>query len=99
MNFIVERLTGMHTLTDQVIAMDLLIAAKSGVRNYAMAVTEAVTPEIKAILTKQLEEALDQHEQISAYMMERGLYHPWNVSEQIQLDLQNMNTALSAPSL
>ncbi|CAG7651074.1 spore coat protein [Paenibacillus allorhizosphaerae] len=99
MNTILERLTGMHTLTDQVIAMDCLIAAKSGVRNYAMAVTEAVTPEIKTILTKQLEEAIDMHEKITMYMMERGLYHPWNVNEQLQLDLQNINTALNAPVL
>lgn len=99
MNIILEHITGMHTLTDQVIAMDFLIAAKSGVRNYAMAVTEAVTPEIKATLMKQLEEAVDMHERISAYMLERGLYHPWNVNEQIRLDLQNIDTALTAPTL
>ena len=99
MNFLLERLTGMHTLTDQVVAMDLLIAAKSGVRNYAMAVTEAVSPDIKETLTRHLEDSIDFHEQISTYMMQRGWYHPWNVQEQIQLDLQNINTALKAPSL
>ncbi|KIN43362.1 hypothetical protein B4071_2613 [Bacillus subtilis] len=40
MNPIIEYLTGMNVLTDQIIAMDLLIAAKNGVRNYAMAATE-----------------------------------------------------------
>ena len=44
MNPILEHMTGLHTLTDDVIAMDLLINAKSGVRNYAMAVTECATP-------------------------------------------------------
>ncbi|MGN7471916.1 spore coat protein [Brevibacillus sp. SAFN-007a] len=85
--------------TDSVIAMDFLIAAKSGVRNYAMAVTEAYTPEIKAMLIKQLEEAIDMHERISMYLMERGWYHPWNVKEQYQFDLQNIQTALNAPTL
>jgi similar to spore coat protein len=99
MNTILEHLTGLHTMTDQVIAMDFLITAKSGVRNYAMAVTEAGTPEIKATLTKQLEEAIDMHERISMYMMERGWYHPWNVKEQFQFDLQNIQTALNAPTL
>jgi similar to spore coat protein len=99
MNTLLEHLTGLHTMTDQVIAMDFLIAAKSGVRNYAMAVTEAVTPEIKATLTKQLEEAIDMHERISMYMMENGWYHPWNVKEQFQFDLQNIQTALDAPML
>lgn len=99
MNTIVEHLTGLHTMTDQIIAMDFLIAAKSGVRNYAMAVTEAGTPEIKETLMKQLEEAIDMHERISAYMMERGWYQPWDVKEQIQLDLKNIQTAFNAPLL
>ena len=62
MNFIAENLTGMKALTDQVVATDLLIAAKSGIRNYAMAITETGTPEIKEVMTKHLEEALDLHE-------------------------------------
>ncbi len=99
MNTILEHLTGMHTITDQVIAMDFLIAAKSGVRNYAMAATEAGTPEIKAILTKHLDEAIDMHEGIVTYMIGRDWYHPWNVEEQCRFDLQNIQTALDAPDL
>ncbi|WP_400163540.1 spore coat protein [Brevibacillus sp. TJ4] len=97
MNPILQTLTGMGGMTDQVIAMDLLISAKSGVRNYAMALTEAGTPEVKATLAKQLEEAIDLHEKISMYMIERGWYHPWNVHEQRMLDQQNIQTALNLP--
>ncbi|BAH41776.1 spore coat protein [Brevibacillus brevis] len=97
MTGILQSLAGMGGLTDQVIAMDLLISAKSGVRNYAMALTETGTPEIKATLTKQLEEAIDLHEKISLYMIERGWYHPWNIAEQIELDQQNIQTALHLP--
>ncbi|WP_025675727.1 MULTISPECIES: spore coat protein [Paenibacillus] len=99
MNILLEYLTGLNMLTDQMIAADFLNTAKSGVRNYAMAVTEAGTPEIKAMLIKQLDEAIDMHEQISTYMIERGWYHPWNVNEQLSMDLQNINTALQAPVL
>lgn len=94
---ILQGMIGMGGMTDQVVAMDLLISAKSGVRNYAMALTETGTPEIKATLTKQLEEAIDLHEKISTYMIEQGWYHPWNVVEQIQLDQQNIQTALDLP--
>ncbi|PEI56207.1 spore coat protein [Priestia aryabhattai] len=80
MNPIIENLTGMNALSDQVVAMDLLIAAKSGVRNYAMAVTEAGTPEIKEMLTHHLVEALDMHEQISVYMVEKGMPFFFNTS-------------------
>lgn len=98
MNPILERMSGLHTLTDDVIAMDLLINAKSGVRNYAMAVTECATPEIKQILMKQLDEAIVSHEKISNYMVQQGLYHPYHISEQIQLDLKNIQTAMNIPS-
>ncbi|WP_151736451.1 spore coat protein ['Paenibacillus yunnanensis' Narsing Rao et al. 2020] len=98
MNPILEHLTGLHMLTDDVIAMDLLMNAKSSVRNYAMAVTECATPEIKDILMKQLGEAIHSHEKITDYMMRRGLYHPYHIPEQIQLDLKNIQTAANIPS-
>ena len=99
MNPIIENLTGMNALSDQVVAMDLLIAAKSGVRNFAMAVTESGTPEIKEMLTRHLMEAIDMHEQVSLYMEEKGWYHAWDTNEQINLDLNNIDTALNLPSL
>lgn len=99
MNQIIEYFTGMNVLTDQVVAMDLLTAAKSGVRNYAMAVTESGTSEIKETLIRHLEEALDLHERISSYLIEKGWYTAWNPNEQIQLDLQNIDTALHLPTL
>ncbi|MEV5026582.1 spore coat protein [Paenibacillus sp. LPE1-1-1.1] len=99
MNTILEHLTGMNTMSDQIIASDYLISIKSGVRNYAMAVTEAGTPEIKAVLTVQLDEMINMHEQIMSYMIDRGWYHPWHMNEQIQLDLQNIQTALNATTL
>lgn len=97
MNTIIERLTGMDKLTDQVIATDFLIAAKTGVRSYAMAVTEAATPELKTMLTKQLDEAIDTYEQIATFMTDRGWYKPWNIAEQIGMDLQHIETALQLP--
>lgn len=99
MNLIIENLTGMNALSDQVVAMDLLIAAKSGVRNYAMAVTESGTPEIKEMLTRHLMEALDMHEHISSYMGGKGWYNAWDTNEQINIDLNNINTALNLPTL
>lgn len=85
----------MNTLTDQVIASDLLIAAKTGVRNYAFAVTETATPEVRSVLRSQLREAIDMHEEITNYMMDRGWYHPFDANEQIKLDLQKGQTALN----
>ncbi len=74
MNRIIENLTGMNMLTDQVIAADFLISAKSGIKMYSLALTETATPEIKTVLRKHLEEAVETHEQITAYMMQRGFF-------------------------
>lgn len=99
MNSIIEYLTGMNALTDQIVATDLLISAKSGIRNYAMAITETGNPEIKEIISRHLDEALDMHEIISSYMIEKGWYHAWDTNEQINLNLQNINTAIELPIL
>ncbi|GGA28994.1 spore coat protein [Paenibacillus physcomitrellae] len=93
MNPLLERLMGMQNLTDQIIATDFLNNAKSGVRNYAMALTECTSPDVKAVLTKQLEEAIQTHEQIVHFLVDKGYYRPFNVEEQRQLDLQNIKTA------
>ncbi|MBP1155606.1 MULTISPECIES: spore coat protein [unclassified Paenibacillus] len=98
MNTILEHMTGLNTLTDQVVATDFLLAAKTGIKMYSLALTETTTPEIKTVLRKHLEEAIATHEQITNYMVQRGYYHPYNVNEQIQLDINNIQTALNVPS-
>lgn len=99
MNKLIEYFTGLDKMTDQVIAMDTLISAKSAVRNYAMAITEVGSPEIKATLARQLEDAIDSHERIAAYLIERGWYRPWDVKEQLELDVRNIGIALKVPTL
>jgi similar to spore coat protein len=98
MNRIVENLTGLNTMTDQVIAMDLLMAAKTGIKMYAVAATESATDEVKSTLIRHLNESIDAHEKLTAYVMQRGFYHPYNMQEQIQLDRTNAQTALNIPS-
>jgi similar to spore coat protein len=98
MNSIIENLTGLNTLSDQIIAMDLLMASKSGIKMYAVAATESATPELKTVFQTHLLEAVDTHEKITAYMMQRGFYHPYNIEEQIRLDQSNAQTALNIPS-
>jgi similar to spore coat protein len=95
MNGVIENLTGMSNMTDQVIAADLLISAKTGVTRLAVALTESTTPEIKQALHNQLDQAVTFHEQVSRYMVSRGFYHPYQVKEQLAVDLQNAQTALT----
>ncbi|MBY0148821.1 spore coat protein [Neobacillus niacini] len=94
MNQLIQNLMGMGGMTDQVIATDFLISAKAGVRNYAVAITETGTPELKAALREQLNTAIATHEKITNYMISRGFYHPHELSEQLQVDLTVSETAL-----
>jgi similar to spore coat protein len=94
MNQLIQNLMGMGGMTDQVIATDFLISAKAGVRNYAVAITETRTPELKAALREQLNTAIATHEKITNYMISRGFYHPHDLSEQLRIDLTVSDTAL-----
>ena len=94
MNGLIEMLTGMDKLSDQVIATDFLIAAKSGVQNYSIALTETTSPELRTALKKQLNDAINTHETISDYMMKKGYYHAYNLQEQYKVDMKMAETAL-----
>ncbi|WP_223591684.1 spore coat protein [Neobacillus bataviensis] len=94
MNQLLQNMMGMGGMTDQVIATDFLISAKAGVRNYAAAITECTTPELKAALREQMNAAIVSHERITNYMIARGFYHPHDLSEQLGVDLTVSGTAL-----
>jgi len=95
-NTLLENVTGMNVMTDQVIALDLLIAAKTGIKDCAVAITETATPEVRAVLRKQLEDGISFHEQLSKYMIEKGWYKAYDAKEHVQMVIENANTALNA---
>lgn len=92
---ILQNLAGMKDMTEQVIATDFLIAAKSGVRNYAAAISEVATPEVREVLRKHLEAAIRTHENITRYMINRGYYHVHDPQEQLLIDMKAAETVMS----
>lgn len=90
-----QDLAGMGDMTEQVIATDFLISAKAGVRNYAMAISETATPEVREVLRRHLDVAIDTHERITNYMMKKGYYHVTNPQEQLMVDTQAADTVLN----
>ncbi|BCJ87255.1 spore coat protein [Effusibacillus dendaii] len=90
---------GMPELADSTIALDFLMAAKNGVRNCAIALTEIATPEVRATVRNHMEEALAMHEKISDLMISKGWFHPYNLSEQFQLDMKSADTTLKIAEL
>jgi len=95
MNQFVQNMVGMGGMTDQVIATDFLIAAKTDVRNIALALTEASNPRVREALQQYLNDAIDTHERITNYMMARGYYNPRDITEQLNVDFKAAQTALN----
>jgi similar to spore coat protein len=93
MTNILQNMAGMGGMTEQVIATDFLISAKSGIRNIAFAITEVATPELRAALREQLRAAVETHEGITNYMISKGYYHPFNIGEKVLVDLDTAKTA------
>ncbi len=95
---ILQSLAGMSNMTEQVIATDFLIAAKASVRNYAAALSEVTTPQVRAVLHRQLNVAIKTHEGITDYMIKKGFYRVYNPHKQINIDMKAANTVLDLHS-
>lgn len=95
MEGLMESLAGIKEMSDQVIATDFLISAKSGVQNYAVAITETTSPEVRMILRGQLKDAIATHEKIFNYMMKKGYYNAYDMREQYKVDMKTTDTTLS----
>jgi similar to spore coat protein len=85
---------GMPNLADTAIALDFLLSVKNGIRNYGFAITETANPELKRVLLKQMEAAIDLHTDISDLMIRNGWLHPHNFTEQYPIDLKGAETAV-----
>lgn len=93
-NLEIKSAEGMPKLVDATIALDFLLAAKNGVRNCAIALSEAATSEVRMALRSQLENALNMHEEISKLMISKGWLDPHNLNEQFQMDIESAKTAI-----
>lgn len=90
---------GMPKLVDSNMALTFLLNAKNGVRNCAIALTEASTPEVRSILRGQLDTAINMHEEISTLMINKGWFHPIDLDKQFQMDMESSQTVVQIASL
>ncbi|MEK3732952.1 MULTISPECIES: spore coat protein [Paenibacillus] len=76
----------MPEMADMTLAVDFLMRAKEGVRNTAIALTETVSPEARSLLRRQLSQGIALHQEITDLMMRKKWFHPYELTEQYQLD-------------
>lgn len=76
-------------------AGDLLGMAKTLVRNYAIAITETATPELRQVFAKHLSHAINLHAKTFNFMYARSFYPAYNFERLLENDVQLANRALS----
>lgn len=95
MNTLIQKLTGMAPMTEQVIATDLLMASKTAIKNYSLAITETATSEVRMTLVQHLDDVIELHRRVSMFMIDKGYYFPYDTEKQLQVDLSIADKALS----
>ncbi|ANY72451.1 spore coat protein [Paenibacillus ihbetae] len=83
---------GMPDMANSFLALDFLLSVKTGVRNYAFALSETATPEVRSVLRAQLDRAISLHEELSQLMIDKGWLHPVDTGKQYQLDVKSAET-------
>ncbi|OWP59617.1 spore coat protein [Bacillus velezensis] len=86
-------------LADMTFAMDFLLRAKEGVRNTAVALTETASPDVRALLRKQLMQGIAMHQEITDLMVSKKWFHPHDLSEQYKLDQLSAKNILMVGSM
>jgi len=73
----------------------LLGFAKTAVRNYAIAVTEAATPRLRDLFQKHLNNAIALHGKVFYFMLERGMYPAYQLDKLLANDVKNAQMAVT----
>lgn len=86
---------GMPKMADASFALDFLLSVKTGIRYYAIALTETASPNLRAVLFKQMDEAIDLYEELTQLCLDKGWLYPHDLGKQIELDIKSADMALS----
>lgn len=72
----------------------LLGMSKACIKNYAAAITETATPQLRDTFTKQLNHAIKLHAKIFNFMLERGFYPAYDLHKMLENDKMMAQKAL-----
>ncbi|GGH88066.1 spore coat protein F [Pullulanibacillus pueri] len=79
---------------DSFYAAELLNCAKTSIKSYAIAVTEAATPSLKSTFVKHLNKAIECHTKVFNYMQQKGDYPAYDLNKLLEGDLKRAKMAL-----
>ncbi|MCE7793174.1 spore coat protein [Salipaludibacillus sp. CUR1] len=98
-NELLEELTKQDAVNDEFLATEMATDAKAAILAYAVAVSEVLeNKEAREKLKKHLNHAIDAHEEIVDYLVEKGIYEaPENLDEQLEKDIKQADKILELP--
>lgn len=95
----IENSKGMRQQADSAFAIDFLLTVKTGIRYYAVTLTETANPQLRSVLTKQMMKAIDLHDELTNLMMDHGWLKPHDLSKQMDMDLKAAEMAIDIGKL
>lgn len=94
-NFLGED-NGNNPLGDKELALDMLNASKGDIAMLGKAVTETVNPELRQLITNQLNACINDHFKLADYAIQKNWYNAYaNPGQQIKQDLEEAQNILS----
>lgn len=91
---IMDQMSRSSKKRDELIATDFLVSAKSIVRAYSVAVTEAASLQVHKTLTEQLNKAIQTHANIADYMIENDMYMAYDLKKQLKHDEEKIKVVI-----
>lgn len=86
----------MININEQDIASDFLSGVKSAIKVYASSLTEVTNKDVRETLRNHLMSAIDTHEKITNYMINKNYYYPFDIPKQIDMDLQAIDKLINS---
>lgn len=69
-------------MSNEIIANDMIVGAKSATSAYLVACLEASTPELKSIYMNNLNQVLQGHQIMTEVALKKGWYKPYQPAEE-----------------
>jgi similar to spore coat protein len=84
-----------NSTPDKDLASELLMSSKNDITMLSKAVTESVNPQLRQILTTQLNICINDHFQLSDLAVQKGWYNAFSSpGQQIKQDLQEAESVM-----
>jgi similar to spore coat protein len=84
------------SMPDKELATELLMSSKNDITMLSKAVTETANPQLRQILTNQLNTCINEHFQLSDLAIQKGWYNAFaSPGQQIKQDLQEAQNLMN----